>query len=683
MITVGIYIKDAITLQYNRVELFDDEKISVNSSIQNVNDISKLTTDFSQTFTVPATKQNNKIFKHWYENSLDNSFDTLVKTDAYIELDTIPFRRGKIQLESCSVIDGQPQNYSITFLGALANLKDIFAGLFLKDLTATDNDIEYTGTIVKQLVTQFNTSSNVMFPLITSVRNWNYGSSIDPTNDINNNLYPIKHTELFPALRLSNILLLIGNQFGINFNGTTADPSTFISDNRFKSAYLWLKNAETFTLIKNNYKVNFSNPMTTNQTGIEIDFATDIVDVTSIPDTITIGFDDYYFQNRLATVSIFPTASGIEVSLAIFKNGEFLIETGASLTSAGISKNFPILSFGVDATTDYYEYYVRSSQVLTFTSNFDAEAIYENAGTYYSEYYNAIGLSQTTSTYYLPLRQYMPEIKIEDFFSGLLKQFNLVCYSLDGINYTIKELENFYDTGNVIDITKYIQSDKVDLTRVKTYKKINFEYQKSDSYINVAFNSANGVEYGSLLYTTNNDGSEYSIKLPFETLNFENLKSLLQVGYSLKTDLQKYIPKPVILYDYNPTSITNLVDTTFQFNNGISTTAHTTYKPFGQEYFNGTDTFSLNFNEQQSTLTNELIGNSLYQEYYQNYLLNIFDSKARLIKVSGILPTSLLTSLKLNDRLIIRDKRYLINNIVTDLTTGEVQFELLTDFRAL
>ena len=39
-----------------------------------------------------------------------------------------------------------------------------------------------------------------------------------------------------------------------------------------------------------------------------------------------------------------------------------------------------------------------------------------------------------------------------------------------------------------------------------------------------------------------------------------------------------------------------------------------------------------------------------------NYLTNIFDSKARLIKVSGILPTSLLTTLKLNDRLIIRDK---------------------------
>ena len=190
-----------------------------------------------------------------------------------------------------------------------------------------------------------------------------------------------------------------------------------------------------------------------------------------------------------------------------------------------------------------------------------------------------------------------------------------------------------------------------------------------------------------MFYNTNNDGDEYNIKLPFEDLNFSNLSELLQVGYSLKTDLQKYIPKPVILYDYNPTTLITLTAAAdFYFNTNITggtSTLHTTYKAFGQEYYNGTNTYSLNFNAQQSTLTNEVISNSLYQQYYENYLTNIFDSKARLIKVSGILPTSLLTTLKLNDRLIIRDKRYLINTFTTDLTTGEVQFELITDNRIL
>ena len=61
MITVGIYIKNSYTLEFDRVELFADEKISVTSSIQNINNIGATYSDFSQTFTVPATKNNNKI----------------------------------------------------------------------------------------------------------------------------------------------------------------------------------------------------------------------------------------------------------------------------------------------------------------------------------------------------------------------------------------------------------------------------------------------------------------------------------------------------------------------------------------------------------------------------------------------------------------------------------------------
>jgi hypothetical protein len=280
----------------------------------------------------------------------------------------------------------------------------------------------------------------------------------------------------------------------------------------------------------------------------------------------------------------------------------------------------------------------------------------------------------------------MPEIKIEDFFSGLLKMFNLTCYSTDGINYTIEQLESYYTSGQIIDITKYIKSDSINLNRVKTYKKINFEYEKSESLVNVGFNYANGIEYGSLFYNTDNNGDEYNIKLPFEDLNFSNLKELLQVGYSLKTDLQKYIPKPVILYDYNPTALTTLTAADFYFNiniTGGTSTLHNTYKAFGQEYYDGTNTYSLNFNQQQSTLTNESVDNSLYQTYYSNYISNIFNYRARLIKVSAILPISVLTSLKLNNRVIIRDKRYIINSFTTDLTTGEASFELLTDLRTL
>ena len=661
MIVVGIYIKDANTLEYNRVELFNDEKISVNSSIQNVNDISKTFTDFSQTFTVPASKQNNKIFRHWYENSNDNGFSTLVKADAYIEIDTIPFRSGKIQLESCNVKDGQPQDYSITFIGALGSLKDKFNGLFLKDLTLnTSYDFEYSATVVREKIVTTTVSADVMFPLISSSRYWNYGSTTDVENNINNINKPIRYNELFPALKLKPIFNMIETQFGINFDGTTEEPSTFLSDSRFTNAYLWLKNSETF-VAKELQNIDF-----TTSGNLE-----DILGV-----TVNL-IDNYYIANtQLDHYIIVNPTSGYTTIPYIIKKYVNGIETQSF---NGVNQLIVLhKSFNVQANNEKISFKIETSQAVQF--NFFITL--QNTSIPLSK--SAAMSTQITSPEILSPSLFFPEIKIEDFFSGLLKMFNLICYSKDGVNYTIKQIEEYYSNGNIIDITKYIKSDTINLNRVKTYKKINFQYEKSESLVNVGFNSANGIEYGSLFYDTNNDGDEYNIKLPFEDLNFNNLKDKLQVGYALKTDLQKYTPKPVILYDYNPTALTSLTGTDFWFNTSISggtSTQHTSYKAFGQEYFDGTDTYSLNFNAQQSTLTNELISNSLYQQYYENYLANIFDSKARLIKVSGILPTSLLTTLKLNDRLIIRDKRYLINTFTTDLTTGEVQFELLTDFR--
>ena len=56
-----------------RLDLFDDEEITINLSVQNVQDISKVFTDFTQGFTVPATPFNNAVFQHYYRSDIDSS----------------------------------------------------------------------------------------------------------------------------------------------------------------------------------------------------------------------------------------------------------------------------------------------------------------------------------------------------------------------------------------------------------------------------------------------------------------------------------------------------------------------------------------------------------------------------------------------------------------------------------
>jgi hypothetical protein len=660
MLAVAIYIKDVQTGLFNRVDLFDDEKISVVSSIQNINDISKTFTDFSQTFTVPASKQNNKIFRHWYDNTNDEPFRTLVKADAYIEIDTIPFRKGKIQLESANVEDGQAKDYSITFIGLLGNLKDTFAGLYLKDLTSTTYDFEYSASDVLSRITTA-TSSDVMFPLITSDHYWTFGSG---EWNINFEETPIRYNELFPALRLRAVLNMIEERFGINFDGTTAEPSTFLTDPRFLNAYLWLKNRDDA------FEANLFQ---------QIDFTTkgNLEELPGVEVNLT---DNYFIRNNggRTIITITPQAGFTTVPYTVYRylNGEVWDTYN---TPSGGTKLFAVRT---DADSNKHSFYIRTSQSFEFVFRIDM-------ATYSSGYTKSATMSAQTLSSNVSIRSYFPEIKIEDFFSGILKMFNLTCFSNDGINYTLKTIDNYYDDGSDVDITKYVIQDKKTLNRVKTHKKINFDYEKSESIINVGFNSTNGIEYGSLHYsnTPPAEGEEYSIKLPFENLNFQNLwpNNVLQVGYALKTDLQRYIPKPVILYDYNPTALTVTTGIGFWFStsltgNGIEYNA---YKAFGQETLIGTETYGLNFNEQQSTLTNEIVNNGLYQTYYSQYFANIFNYKARLTKISAILPTSILTTLKLNDTILIRDTKYLINTMTTDLTSGVAQFELLTDQRVV
>ena len=174
-----------------------------------------------------------------------------------------------------------------------------------------------------------------------------------------------------------------------------------------------------------------------------------------------------------------------------------------------------------------------------------------------------------------------------------------------------------------------------------------------------------------------NDGEEYTIKVPFENLLFQKFTGTdLQVGYSLKVGFDNYIPKPVVLYDYGTVTATS-----FKINDGSTTTTATSYNVFGQDTNISSVNWSINFGAEQSSFTNLIETNTLYANYYDDYITNIFSIKARIVSIKAMMPIPFLSALKLNDRLVIRDKRYIINSYSTDLTTGEVSLELLNDFR--
>lgn len=666
MRSVQIYIEgERDSNDYTEIELFNDENIGINLSIQNIQDISKVFTDFSQSFTVPASSVNNSVFKHFYENAVDldlTLIDQRLRRNAFIEIDRTPFRSGKIQLEKANLKDGQADSYTITFYGDLVTLKDLFSDDKLSDLDYTDYDHTYTGTEVYNRVVTPNSGTNydVRYPLVSSERVWSYGDST--STDISITGGRIDYTELFPALKVASIFNVIEDFYNINFSGL------FLSDKRFTNLFLWCKNQEVI--------LDRTNSVTIDITGGDssiFKYSTDLVQVSS-----------YTQPNETFTSSVslnvFNTSSSsVTWYVEVYLNGVYQsTKSGsgdASINVIGSTNGSIRCNFYADGVLTCDTQYIYNTRLSEYTPG-GQQSGYTITNNSYTSVNASISLTLTSN-----LKNKMPDIKVSDFFSGVLKQFNLTCYPLGIDTFEIEPLDYWYQKGGITDITDYVDIETIDVAKVPLYKRISFEHEVSKSYPNIGFATVLKREYGDLEQGYSFDGGEFNIKLPFENLRFEKFSGdNITVGYALEEQptYKPYIPKPILMYMYERETCTG-----FRFYDGATEQTITQYMPFGQDVLDNGINYSLNFGNETSTLLEAGVPNSIFEIYYKNYIENLFDYKNRLTSLKAIFPTSLITSLELNDRLIIRDKRYIINNIKTDLTTGEVDLELINDFRTI
>jgi len=680
---VAIFIETALAqteLEFSRLELFNDEKITVSSTIQNISDISKIFTDYSQGFTIPCSPTNNAIFQHFYQNDVNATIDYQNRYNAYIEIDTILFRRGKIQLEKTNLKNGKPDSYSVTFYGAGVSLKDFFNEDKLSQLNYSTLDHNYTNTEVYNRVTIDSTVTDydVRYPLISSNRVWQFDSNVplptanvpswyDNTPNAASNIAhasgEIVYTELFPAVRVESIFDLIESKYAITFNGL------FLQSDLFKKAFLYFKNKQTFTLTSSN--------------AIPIDLTASSGTLATAFNTTTNSFtainsSNYNEYSHLLGFNVTVISVATTYYIDVYLNGVFNSSHTGSTTSSNINQ-FNIIANPESTMT----FKLRADVVTTLTLNFTYQRSYvdTNSNAVINETGNSNNATATT-TGLTNLQSLAPDLKIVDFVSGICKEFNLTVYSNTKNVFTFDPIQYWYSKGAVVDITEYTDITSIEIERMKLYKSIEFKYQDSECMLNKFFLesplNADAHGYGNTKIGWNYDGGEYKIESPFENLLHNNFGNNLQVGYCLNKELAPYIPKPVLLYMNQKEFITS---GHIHWNGQANIT---NYVPFGQDsnilFETGLFKISLNFGEEISSFYLVNNPNTIYALYYRDYLVNLYNPKNRLVKVKTILPVSLLTQLQLNDRLIIRDKRYMINEMQSDLTTGDVNFTLISDF---
>jgi hypothetical protein len=666
MMKVNLFIYvDGIS---RKLELFKDEQISVTSLVKDLSDINKIYTDYSKTFTIPASKKNNDILSHWYENAVEDGFDQRIKAKGYIEIDTILFREGLWQLEAASVKENKIQSYSITFFGNLKTFVDDIGEAKIQSLDLDFLDIDFTNTSVADRVEGLLPNEAVQFPLIANTDFWAFSQI--PPNTANNILESgtIKFNNLPPAVSIEKIFEAIQTDYNVIFSGD------FLNSQNFKRLYLYFKNEEEYFPTLKTKRLSFS---TFSETG-------------STPITFTPS-DNFFIYNSQG-VDAFNSELVLNITPSIADQPYTIF---INRTNAGV----PLFRYDVPVASG-------TSATDILGESIPAQFNNQAAGTYFIEITSPVEMDFSGTIVYsgqtlagsplaatitipsqslankLNLNALAPDMRIVDLITGIVKMFNLVIIPIGENQYRFETLEKYYQLGSTKDLTQYAEtSNKIE--RIKVYNKVEFKYQKSGTIINTRFRDTLGRDYADLDAEFNGDGGEFLVELPFETLLFLNMVSTnpfspvvtnIEMGYNITPDVKPYKNKPIILYK-------DKVKTSSFFT--VADRLVSTFLAFGNQTQIGALVFSLNFGIENRVDNNQPIFNSLFQTYYLDYLNNIYDKRARKIKIKMRLPLSVLTNLELNDKIIIRDKRYLINSFTNELTTGETTFELVQDFRTL
>lgn len=653
---VSIYIDN------QKLDLYTEEEIKVKSSVLDIQDIEKNTTDYSNSFTVPASATNNKILGHYYNADLDSDFDGRMKHPARIEMGGIPFKTGTILLQNVKMQHGKPSSYTLTFFGELASLSDIFGDTKLADLDFADfPDVEYNSNYVKGKIGALAT--DLISSLITKRRCY-YSTDPDDTNDNNiaittSDTNGIQWDELRMAMRLSIVIDEIETKFGLTFS-----DDIFHSD-ICKRLYLHLDSE------------NLNETYSTTQ----IQDVNDSLSLYIVDGVVSINYalvETY----GVVTLEITPSNDTQAYTIYTYNEDDDLIGT-REIVDGGVSQT--VLNYTLGSAADNTQVYFKVSSENPLSFNADIHFAYSNAD---GAFNNFQGNADQLATYDYSVRTAMPDITVADFVKGLISAFYCVAIK-DGSNVYINNVESYFDEGDIVDLTNYADNAAVPIYRPDLLNDISYKFQDGTTLLQSKYYAKNSRYYGNeelLIYDDEGDlitGESKEIELPFEQMVYERLinayngvETTIGIGASVDEDGEPTVMSPHIFYPKirevasNPISLIE--------DDGEKTTLSSIVNmPSHISEYDSIDPAFI-FSAETDEYTGDTLTDNLYSKYHSEYIEKLFNKKTRRFEVTCYnVPLKILTTIKLNDTIKIRNDYFRINSYTVNLTTGSISLDLL------
>ena len=677
-------------IQGVRIDLFKDETVSLTQTIQNVKDISKIFTEFSQTFSLPASPTNNKLFKHYYNFHIDGGFDARNKVSASLELNTIPFKEGFIKLEGVDLKNNVAHTYRVTFFGNTINLSDVLGDDQLSTLGALAlQNQDYDYDTIRSKLTTAAVGDNIIAPLITHTQRLFYDSDNAAAAQGNlhyqnaTNINGVLWSDLKFAVKLDFIIDAIQAQanYGLTFSSNFFNNS---SNSAFNNLYMWLHrkkgSVEATTQLVENFVAMQDLSLISGSLSPDVTFTPN-----GFLTLATLSSSEFYSETRL----ILAPVGTNPYSIRVFRNGA-LISTLSEVTGNQIM--FDTFATRLGAGT--YSIELASTAGITFAAGGIKWQISitepGQGGGGGTQIMANSGNVDTSSTVEFIIPQQIPEMTIIDFLTAIFKMFNLTAFVDNSGVIVVRTLDSYYATGNStpINIDSYLDVTKSTVNVALPFKEIIYRFKGTGTFLAKQYAQLNNSEWGTLKYTLDNDTFDastntYKVEIPFEHIMNErlfdadnNTATTVQYGYFVDDNREPYYGLPLIFYairqlNGTPISLKKETNENFEINDYIIPSNSKTLAA-------SASTTNINFQAEVNEYSpSDNFTGTLFQNYYFTYISEVFNTRKRLTKVTAYLPLKIYHNLQLNDLMQMNQQNYKINSITTNLTNGKSEIELL------
>ena len=638
-----IYVGSTPTVDitdYKKADLYPDESIVLKRNIYNEDGLSNSNANFTKDFMLPATNNNNLAFGHYEVKSNVNAHNPAKKIEARIDVGGAYSILGSIELMGVSYKNNNPDSYSVVFYSDVSSLNSEIGNDLLEELTYDSFDFTWDASSV----TDSWASGDVYIPIVSWSRWYNYGSG--DASDISVEENGVLLDELRVGLGIKALMTSILLEYGY-----TVTYSTLI-DAALTNAFVFPVKEDAKEAKAKKYKIQTKNDTTLTITNtiskiLLPDEITDISESWSASSLYTVPFTGNYSWTLKYKITLTSPGSVIRVRVNTVNN-----------TSGAVIIYKTILYVGpqTEGSTLIYAVHVNAGDILRFEW-FDSDG----AQTYEVDYVeiesNVIPFSPLNNVF--KANDTMPEMRVADFLSGLLKAFNLVLHRTGKKTYRVSDYDDVYGSTDILDLSHHTNNQTLNYKKTDVYNTIDLSHKEGKDAPNVAFKQLTDRDYGQYFLRPDVDYSngEFKRESIFTTfpagymVNYDGAvidgNTDLQHHFQLTDDTPPKLAEANFVMMYRNTTIATNYPYYLQ-TGADSFTQKSTYSQYSQiqDSVSTTNSYTLAYFE-ENPFVGAVAGKSIFTTFFKNWMITLYDAAA--FKVEMSFPAELSIYLKIKD----------------------------------